>query len=771
MAPRQFPPARPPSPAETFEEPSPSESDDDAPPIILSPIKRRNARGPNSASIKKLSDIDVWRYSDAEIIDAAMDSWRSPVYDHYNISLRRDTTATGHPMSLVFVFECKFNQQDHPTLTRLRNKTSEGTDTTNTLPSGQYTYATHRALIALRCAKNFRPFNMVTDSDYILEVLLLRPGTKIPDPSTVSRDIKHIYEQMALHVKNYFLNIDGPVHLVLDGWTSPLIFAYLGLVIIWYADGNIHRTILEFIRLKSNHDGRYLAKVVADCLERFQLGNRLFSICMDNATNCDKLAEVFLSFFFKKPRSRKRVGISKGEASAEYGRPGESRDELGNEDEVVLDDGDVIDLHEDEAVLEEAEVDAEDDEEDEGQVVHNEKVAKTLKEKAIRLMAQKDIVIDPKEETIAQQIFPRVAGLARRVHDSPTTNEKFQELITNSYDPDTRGGPRSLTRRVPTRWNSDLACLESHMYFRDIIEELTSIRSLKLAPYTLSAEQWEIASDVHQVLLLFKGTTELFSKSQVPLIVDVIPMLEQIREGLIGARDDKDNEVPNVVRVACQAGILLVDKYSTFTADCPVYPISIVLCPDRKLKWFKDHGRTVRQIKEIEKLVISTWKSDYEGGSNNAATRQAALPRITRSRYEPTAATERFPVDSIQHYLKDSLASASDILAAGGYIKYWTNLKATRPRLAKMALDYCSAPASSVDAERAFSSGRRQVNFMQHNMSSQTFKAQMAVGSWANSPLYPGLDTITNMISKQVIADEGENPFIVPSNTSARMSN
>lgn len=182
-------------------------------------------------------------------LDAAMDSWRSPVYDHYNISLRRDTTATGHPMSLVFVFECKFNQQDHPTLTRLRNKTSEGTgnlkkamdvclkslgqsnhsqmasDTTNTLPSGQYTYATHRALIALRCAKNFRPFNMVTDSDYILEVLLLRPGTKIPDPSTVSRDIKHIYEQMALHVKNYFL-----VRLILyvknprRPWTDMYIF-------------------------------------------------------------------------------------------------------------------------------------------------------------------------------------------------------------------------------------------------------------------------------------------------------------------------------------------------------------------------------------------------------------------------------------------------------------------------------------------------------------------------------------------------------------------
>lgn len=41
---------------------------------------------------------------------------------------------------------------------------------------------------------------------------------------------------------------NGPIHLVLDGWTSPIIFSYLGLVIIWCADGNIHRAVLEFIR-------------------------------------------------------------------------------------------------------------------------------------------------------------------------------------------------------------------------------------------------------------------------------------------------------------------------------------------------------------------------------------------------------------------------------------------------------------------------------------------------------------------------------------------
>ncbi|KAF8799650.1 hypothetical protein BYT27DRAFT_7120065, partial [Phlegmacium glaucopus] len=57
--------------------------------------------------------------------------------------------------------------------------------------------------------------------------------------------------------------------------------------------------------------------------------------------------------------------------------------------------------------------------------------------------------------------------------------------------------------------------------------------------------------------------------------------------------------------------------------------------------------------------------------------------------------------------------------------------------------------ATSVDAERAFSTGRRQVNFMQHNMSSQTFQSRMAVGSWVKTPLNPGLSKISKIIADQ----------------------
>lgn len=45
--------------------------------------------------------------------------------------------------------------------------------------------------------------------------------------------------------------------------------------------------------------------------------------------------------------------------------------------------------------------------------------------------------------------------------------------------------------------------------------------------------------------------------------------------------------------------------------------------------------------------------------------------------------------------------------------------------------------ASSVDVERAFSGGRRQVGFMQTNMSHDTLKASMALGSWCTgAPFY-----------------------------------
>ncbi len=57
-----------------------------------------------------------------------------------------------------------------------------------------------------------------------------------------------------------------------------------------------------------------------------------------------------------------------------------------------------------------------------------------------------------------------------------------------------------------------------------------------------------------------------------------------------------------------------------------------------------------------------------------------------------------------------------------------------------MAIAYLSAPASSVDAERSFSEGRLTVGHLQHNMSSNTFRSKISLGSWHGTPLVPPVE-------------------------------
>ena len=58
--------------------------------------------------------------------------------------------------------------------------------------------------------------------------------------------------------------------------------------------------------------------------------------------------------------------------------------------------------------------------------------------------------------------------------------------------------------------------------------------------------------------------------------------------------------------------------------------------------------------------------------------------------------------------------------------------------------------ASSTDAERVFSEGWQEVNFTQHNMSSQTFKVDMAVGSWDGTPLFPDPQAAFSITEKKI---------------------
>ncbi|KAF8494903.1 hypothetical protein F5888DRAFT_1795030 [Russula emetica] len=267
----------------------------------------------------------------------------------------------------------------------------------------------------------------------------------------------------------------------------------------------------------------------------------------------------------------------------------------------------------DKAIEEEAAVSAAAWEGDNGQSVHDDSVVKTLHGRAIQIMNNKGVMINKKDEKMALQLFPRVADLARHVHDGATLKEKFNKLVQE--DEELEGSRKAPNRQVTIWWNSNLTCLEAHVHFKNIIQQLTGVATNKLQACRLSGQQWELANDLIKVLMIFDGPTKLFSQSQVPLIVDAVPILKAIEESMVAVCDDSDAQLPNVIRIAAQAALLLIDKYSIFTSDCKLYQIAIMMCPNRKLKSFKDHGQTAAQIKKIKKMVVKRWEESYYEGA------------------------------------------------------------------------------------------------------------------------------------------------------------
>ncbi|TFK18197.1 hypothetical protein FA15DRAFT_603730 [Coprinopsis marcescibilis] len=212
----------------------------------------------------------------------------------------------------------------------------------------------------------------------------------------------------------------------------------------------------------------------------------------------------------------------------------------------------------------------------------------------------------------------------------------------------------------------------------------------------------------------------------------------------------------------------MVDKYTVFTEECEIYYITIVMCPNRKIEWFKNRGFTQQQVKQIQMLVLKRWTESFQDtvsipastAHNEESRRRGWLKKAD----EPTTSTT--PYDHITTYLKEPLVASNVITAAGGYTKWWHMSQSNRPTISKMALTYVTTPgkclftstersfipfvASSIDAERAFSIGRRQINFMQHNMSSTSFRGKMASGSWSGTPLDPGIAAAAKVIHDSI---------------------
>ncbi|KZV90151.1 HAT dimerization, partial [Exidia glandulosa HHB12029] len=78
----------------------------------------------------------------------------------------------------------------------------------------------------------------------------------------------------------------------------------------------------------------------------------------------------------------------------------------------------------------------------------------------------------------------------------------------------------------------------------------------------------------------------------------------------------------------------------------------------------------------------------------------------------------------LERYLNAPTEDTIDIVG------WWWAHRETYPCLHRMAIDYCSAPASTIDVERLFSTGRILLGHLRNRLSADSVRATLCLKSW-----------------------------------------
>lgn len=105
-----------------------------------------------------------------------------------------------------------------------------------------------RYLIVKWCACNNRPMVIVKDEAYVEQLRMFNQGAVIPSDTTVSRDIKRVFDIVKAHVKDYITQVPGKKHQTMDGWSSPNVLSILGSTLTFLVDEEIKTITLDCYR-------------------------------------------------------------------------------------------------------------------------------------------------------------------------------------------------------------------------------------------------------------------------------------------------------------------------------------------------------------------------------------------------------------------------------------------------------------------------------------------------------------------------------------------
>ncbi|KIL63556.1 hypothetical protein M378DRAFT_79508, partial [Amanita muscaria Koide BX008] len=230
-------------------------------------------------------------------------TWRSPIYGFFksDIKINTENNRTFHFFKCAAT-RCKVkgggvrhyqDSQDRAATSNLKahavkcfgadvveaafNKTSSGTQDGSIFASfarlGQGLVSiSHRAHTTDETSN--RPMNIVKDRQFRHLMKAGRPGTSLPTPMTVARDVKLCFETCRVRIDKILKEHLGHVHFATDAWTSLNHRAFVAWTVHLHHEGHLLAFVLDVVEVPESHTGEALAKAFHDMLCRRQQRRR-----------------------------------------------------------------------------------------------------------------------------------------------------------------------------------------------------------------------------------------------------------------------------------------------------------------------------------------------------------------------------------------------------------------------------------------------------------------------------------------------------------------
>ncbi|SJL03663.1 uncharacterized protein ARMOST_16509 [Armillaria ostoyae] len=602
----------------------------------------------------------------------------------------------------------------------------------------QHTKQESRAEHVRWIAESSRPFAIVKDRGYNCLMKTGRPSCYVPSPSTVARDVKTVFGNTRQRISEMLQEHEGDLHFATDAWTSPNHRPYVAVTVHFEDKGKPVSLLLDIVEVAKNHTGENLAEAFVEILEDFKLSDKILSITCDNASNNDTMIEAIAEAIDDFPGEANRTRCFAHITNLVAKSLLKQFDEL----------ADGLDVEEVETRLRETEENGPGEKDNEDGLI-DELAAMTVSER------------EEWEEQVlpAKSVLAKLRKLSFKIINSSTILLPAWNAILDEL----KFKPKKLPRDVATRWNSTYDMLEVAVEYKRAIKQITSddeeAGDRAVPEYRLSSKEWKIAEQLRDVLKILKDATLFFSRS-TPSLATVIPAMDHI-DSVLTTQSLNAAYDPAIRASLCIAKKTL-NRYYNITDYSEVYRISMVLHPRHKLAYFRKVGWSPTWIDTAHEIVQTEYERKYknmaiEGEEENEV--EEVTTSVSNNIFDslPMLATAGSTQDELDRYLSTDPENVDDGLA------WWNERRAMYPHLSRMALNYLSIPATSVDVERVFSRGRILLSHIRNRLSAQSTRALLCLGQWSLHGYVHDDDILAAAALPEVPDGEGEDgDFLMP---------